>query len=87
MRSNDSFNFPLELIKYIVNVVTETQENNSTRALSKTFVFFGCKKIDIYLVYLYLFTDLLAPEEDDLCRKRSCTIVFLCFVALVSTFH
>ena len=29
---------------------------------------------------------LLAPKEDDICRKRSCTIVSLCFVALVSTF-
>ena len=29
---------------------------------------------------------LLAPEEDDFCWKRSCTIVSLCFVALVSTF-
>ena len=30
--------------------------------------------------------DLLAPEEDNFCRKLSCIIVSLCFVALVSTF-
>ena len=29
---------------------------------------------------------LLEPEEDNFCRKRSCTIDSLCFVALVSTF-
>ena len=28
----------------------------------------------------------LIPEECNFCRKRSCTIVSLCFVALVSTF-
>ena len=35
---------------------------------------------------LLLSVSLLAPEEDIFCRKRLCTIVSLCFVALVSTF-
>ena len=34
----------------------------------------------IFVVYL------LTPEEDNFCRKHLCTIVFLCFIALVSTF-
>ena len=52
----------------------ETQENNSAQALSTKIVFFGCivffqcKKINS--------VSLPAPEEDNVCRKRLCTIVF-----------
>ena len=35
---------------------------------------------------LLLSIHLLAPEEDKFCQKRSCIIVSLCFVDLVSTF-
>ena len=35
---------------------------------------------------LSLSVSLLTPEEDNFCRKRLCTVVSLCFVALVSTF-
>ena len=38
------------------------------------------------LCFLPLFLYLLAPEEDNFCRKRSCIIVSLRFVALVSPF-
>ena len=35
---------------------------------------------------LLLSVPLLTPEEGNFCRKRLCTIVSLCFVALVTTF-
>ena len=34
---------------------------------------------------LWLSVSLLTPEEDNLCRNRSCAIVSLCFVALMNT--
>ena len=38
------------------------------------------------LLLLLLSDSLLTPEEGNFCRKRLCTIVSLCFVALVTTF-
>ena len=51
-------------------------------------IFFFFKALLSFLLLLSSIY-LLAPEEDNFCRKRSCrlTIVSLCFVALVSTFH
>ena len=73
------------------------QANNSTRALSTKIVFFGCKKIDNKIdhkidhkdhkVFTFFFLCyLLEPEEDKKnCRKRSCIIVSLFSVVLMST--
>ena len=52
-----------------------------------TFLYISSLSVLFFCFLLLLLSvSLLTPEEDDICRKRLCTIVSFCFVALVSTF-